>query len=533
MAEKGKSTKTRTKEEKRAVGAKTAGVASLMVFGRFIALFISGIAFVIVARVLGPGVYGIYVLAISFAGFFGAIADLGVNTAVNKFIGQYQASGKHEDLEKIISNGYSSVIISGFAFAMIAFLMSGFIAVHLLGGAGNTYVVQIVSFCILASMMFALSYNIMIGFGKGRYVALVIVVQSIFQGISSILLALLGFGAAAPIIGLLIGYSASVTTVLLLLTTKFKIRFRRPSATYIKKLLGFSSPISAYNGLRGFITNLAPIILGVFATTIIVGNFGVAIKTSAIISNITEALGLAVLPMFAYTVSTKSIGKNIGKFYNYAAYMTFLLITPALLYLSILSREFSFTVFSAKYLLAPSYISVISVGTLLWVLATYTNMLLVSTNRVKEILKYSVIIVCIELVLLFTMVPLFGGLGLTFLLFIITPSLILLLMSRTANRLLNVRLEWAKLVRIVIAGIISAVFLLPLPYLLHENYILILIIGAVEQIFIYPAILTLSGAAGRKELKTLREITSGIPVMNKLIAVFASYSERFIRKSGN
>jgi O-antigen/teichoic acid export membrane protein len=530
MAEKKEPPKV--KEEKKEVGAKTAGVASLMVFGRFIALFISGVAFIIVARVLGPSVYGIYTIALAFSGFFGAIADLGVNTAVNKFIGQYLASGKKEDIERIISNGYVSVIISGLAFTLIAFLLSGFIAVHLLGGAGNTYIVQIVSFCIISAMLFALSYYIMIGFGKGKYVALVIIIQSVFQSVASVVFALMGFGAIAPILGLLIGYSASVITVLTLLIGKFRIRFRMPSMKYIKKLLGFSSPISVYNGLRGFIYSLSPIVLGIFTTTVIVGNFGVAIRVSSIITNLTDALGLAVLPMFAYTVSTKSIGKSIGKFYNYASYLTVLLITPALFYLAILSKEFSFTIFSSKYLLAPAYISIISIGTLIWVLATYAYMLLVSTNRIKEILKYSIIVVCIELVLLFTLVPLFGGLGLTFMLFVITPSLITLLMSRAAGRLLNVKLEWMKLVRIVIAGAISALFLLPLLFLLQGYYIPILVIGAVEQMLLYPIILTLSGAAGKEELKTIKDITANIPVMNRLIVIFADYSARFIRKSG-
>ncbi len=85
--------------DKNEVGSATASVASLMVFGRFAAMFVSGITFIIVARLLGPSVYGIYVLAISYAGFFGGIADLGVSTALNKFIAQYRASGKKEDTE--------------------------------------------------------------------------------------------------------------------------------------------------------------------------------------------------------------------------------------------------------------------------------------------------------------------------------------------------------------------------------------------------------------------------------------------------
>ena len=288
--------------------------------------------------------------------------------------------------------------------------------------------------------------------------------------------------------------------VFILITTKFKIELRMPSFSYIKKLVGFSSPISVYNGLRNIVNNIAPIVLGIFATTVIVGNFGVAVKTSGIISNLTDALGLVVLLMFAYTVSAKSIGKNIGKFYNYAAYMTFVLVTPALFYLALLSKEFSFTVFSSKYLLAPAYISLISIGTLLRVLATYTTMLLISTNKVRQILKYSLMITCIELALIFTVVPMFGAIGLISILFLVTPSLITFLMSRAVRELLHVHLELLKLARVALAGLISTACLLPL-LLIPGEYIAILVIGAVVQMAVYPIVLTLTGAAGREELK--------------------------------
>ncbi len=430
-------------------------------------------------------------------------------------------------LNKVVSNGYFSVLVSGLIFALIAFSLSGFIAVHVLGSASQTHIIQVVSFCILGAMLFSLSYNMMVGFGKGAYVALVIVLQSTVQSIISIILVVLGFGAIAPILGLLTGYLATIVTVFVLLKIKFRIELRRPSFSYIKKLLAFSSPISVYNGLRNVVFNVAPIVLGVFATTVIVGNFGVAVKTSTIISSITDALGLAVLPMFAYTVSKKSIVKSIGKFYNYATYMTFVLVTPALFYLAMLSRQFSFTVFGSKYLLAPSYISIISVGTLLWVLATYVNMLLVSTNRVKEILKYSIIIACIELTLIFTVVPVFGALGLSAILFLVTPTLITLFMSRAASKLLNINLDLRKLLRVVIAGLISAAFLLPLLYIIPTHYVATLIIGAIEQMILYPIILTLTGAANKEELKILKDITGKIPVMNKLIRTFADYAGRF------
>ncbi|MFI5412675.1 MAG: oligosaccharide flippase family protein [Candidatus Micrarchaeales archaeon] len=517
-------------QQKHEVGSRTAGMASFMVFGRFISLFLAGVAFIVVARILGPSTYGIYTLAISFSGFFGSVADLGVGMAINKFIAEYTAKKKKAEIDSVISNGYLSVLITGLFFTLIAFSMSHFIAMHLLGNANQQYVIQVVSFCILGAMLFSLSYNIMIGFGKGYYVAIVIITQSLVQAILSIILSITGFGAIAPIFGILIGYMVSVAVVILILLAKFKTKIVKPSIKRLKELLGFSYAISIYNILRGIVWNLSPIILGVFATIIVVGNFGVAIKTSAIISNVTDALGLAVLPMFAYTISTKSIGKEIGKFYNYALYMTFAITTPALLYLSILSKQFSFTIFSAKYLLAPSYISIISVGTLLWIIATYTNMLLISSDRVKEMLKYSIIIAFIEITLLFVLAPKFGGLGVTFLLYIVTPVLITLFMSKAAKDLLGIKIEIKKLAKLFGAGIISAAFLIPIILLLPSHYIITLVLGAIEQIIIYPVILSYTGAAGKEDLKLLRQVTAGIPVINRIIRIMADYSAYFARK---
>ncbi len=525
-----KENKQTNEEHEKIVGGKTAGVASFMSFGRFIALFLSGIAFIIVARILGPSVYGVYTLALAYSGFFtSGLADFGISTTFSKFIGQYSGKGNKKEIEKVLSNGYTIAVITGLSLTLVAFSLSHFMAVHEFRNAGLTYVVEIVSFAIISGMLFNVSYNALVGFGKGSYIAMVIIIQSLTQAIASIILAVLGYGAIAPIIGVLFGYVSAILFSLAVIRLKFDISFIMPSLKYMKKLLTFSYPIAVYNSLRAFVLNLSPIVLGLFVTTVVVGNFGVALRTSAIISNVTDALGLAVLPMFAYTAATRSIGKKIGKFYNYALYLTYILITPVLLYIAILSREFSYTLFSAKYLLAPVFISIMCVGTFIWVLAAFTTMLLVGANKVKAILKYSLIIEGIEFVLLFLLVPRFGGVGLSVLLYIITPVIITVLMSRAADKLIGVRLEVMRLIRIIIAGLISSAFLIPLILLLSNNYILILIAAVVEQVILYPIILAVSGAAAKKELKVLKAVTGKIPIMNWVIGMLADYSAHFAR----
>jgi len=56
--------------------------------GRILTFVMTGIALVIVARLLGPSQYGVYTLAVAFASIFGSIGYFGIGTAVNKFVSE-------------------------------------------------------------------------------------------------------------------------------------------------------------------------------------------------------------------------------------------------------------------------------------------------------------------------------------------------------------------------------------------------------------------------------------------------------------
>lgn len=510
------------------LGSKVANVVSFGTFGRFSAIIISGIAFVIVARILGPSVYGIYTLAISAAAFFTAVADLGVNTAVNKLIGQYSDKKDKKELDKVLSDGYASVLATGLLFTLILFIFSGSVA-SLMGSPSMTYDVQVVSFIIVFTMLFSLSYYALISFGKGSYVAWIIIQQSIVQSVISILLAFMGFGALAPILGLMAGYALSVIITLVILVRKFEIEFVKPSLRRIKHLLGFSSPIALYNGSRSIVGSLAPIVLGILGSTIIVGNWGVATRAIGSVSNLMEILALSALPAFSYTVASKQVSKNIGKLYNYVTYFSFIIIVPAMLFVALLSKQLSYTVFSARYALAPSYLSIISLGMLLWVVADYTSMLLVSTDRIKNTVKYMLMISLIEFVSFFFAIPLLGGVGLALVIYVMVPLLIILFMGFHIKRHLGISLDVKRLLYVFAVGLLSAAFILPVVFLLSTHYVSTIIVSFVEQLLLYPILLAGLGAVGKKEIKTLKSITDKIPVMGTLIRLLAEYAEHFVR----
>ena len=52
-------------------GSKAASTASYVLIGKVFTFLMTGIALVIVTRILGPSQYGIYTLSVAFAGIFG------------------------------------------------------------------------------------------------------------------------------------------------------------------------------------------------------------------------------------------------------------------------------------------------------------------------------------------------------------------------------------------------------------------------------------------------------------------------------
>ena len=188
------------------VGSKVANIAGYVLISKIITFVLMGVALILVTRLLGPTQYGIYTLAVTFAGIFGSIGYFSYGNAVNKFVAQYKQVKKKEEISHIISNSLCLVLVTGGILTTLCILFSGLISQYVFHNSTMSYVIDIVSLWIITSMIAGVIYEALLGFGDGKHVALVVGIQSFFQASISITLALLGYGALAPILGLVIGY---------------------------------------------------------------------------------------------------------------------------------------------------------------------------------------------------------------------------------------------------------------------------------------------------------------------------------------
>ncbi len=509
------------------IGSKTINVASYILFGRILTFAMIGIALILVTRILGPTQYGIYTLAVAFAGIFGSIGYFGVGTALNKFIAEYKEKKDKYEISTIFSNALFLVIITGVVLTAISFLLSNFISGYIFHTSSMSYVIKAVSFWIITAMLFGTVYDSLLGFGNGRNVAIAASIQAFFQAGISIVLALMGFGALAPIFGLVFGYFIGFIIGITLMFRYNKLHLTLPSAFHIKKLVGFSLPVATASIFGGLIGSFGLVLLGYFTVPAVLGNIGIASRTSSLLSIVFDSISFAILPTFSAVASNLKLKKQIGRLYGYTVYLAILFVSPLLFYIAIFSLPFSYTLFGGSYSSAPLYMSVLSIGLLIGIAGSYANTVLISSGHVKLSLKYNSMAYIIIFILFVILIPLFGGLGYALVSFLIAPLLLDIIIIKGLLKLIKVDFRIRKLLGIIIANILVSLLLYPLYFI--SNGIMLLVLAAAGFCILYPLISVIMGGADKGDTNTIKELSKGIPVAGRAMFILAEYADLVIR----
>ncbi|MCL5430506.1 MAG: oligosaccharide flippase family protein [Candidatus Marsarchaeota archaeon] len=513
------------------LGKRTAKSASAILVSRAFTFVAVGLSFIFIVRLLGPSTYGIYTLALAMAGTVGALGDFGLSSMVMKFIPQTISRHNMKEVRSIYVNSLAVLLIETMAFSILSVILGSMIATYMLHDAQYSYVFQIASFNIVLSMLYVFTYSTLIALGRNRQIVSIVVMQSAIQAVLSVIFALLGFGALAPLFGLFIGYAVATVYAHMLIMKGFAgIRPTKGIETKRwKPMLKFSLPISLSVVAGTFATNISLLVLGYFTASFVVGNFGLTFKFANMFDVFLGAIGAALLPAFSIALASKEMRKKITEYYNYSVYFALIFAAPIILYLIILSTPFSYTLFGSVYSLAPYYISAMSVGIILIMITAYTTNLMVSLGMVKSLLKANVMGAIIQIALLPVLIPLFQGLGLAILMFVLVPAIVDMLFLRSINRKFKISLDAKPILKVTLAAIVSSLFILPLVYVFGGANIPLLIAAFVEQLFVYPIMLVLIGGVDKRILETIKGITWSIPILGRIVEYLVFYATLFLR----
>jgi len=511
------------------LGVRSANVASFVVFSKIYSIIVSGIAFIIVARLLGPSNYGIYTLALGAAGAFGAFGSLNVGAYFNKNIPQLAIRKRSSEIDAIVSTGLLILLILGTLLTIVGVALSGVIALRVFHNSSSAMPIGVAMISIVLSMLYGAAYSGLISFGAGKRTALASVINNTFQAFLSVALVMLGFGALGAVSGFVIGLFAAVLSSTVLLKKYVKFNFSFSSIRVLSPaLIKFSSPLTGANIIGNLISNFAVIMLGALFLPGIIGAYGVATKIGAFMDIIIGSIGTVLVPMFAIAIAKNAMSSKIDKFYNYSLYFGFLLAMPVIAYVVALSNQIISTIFSSGYHAAALYMSLIGVGLLIGIIGSYSSSLLISMGFVKKVLRYAAISGAFQVAALLLLAKAMGPIGIIIALYFVGGIANWLLYSSFISKKLHIRVK-ANISRLALANLTLFIILYLISILLGGlRYSFQLIIGLVALIFVYPPIVAKFGAINSEQIFILDRLGKSIPLFGKWLDAVISYLRIFV-----
>lgn len=517
-------------EEGMGLGARAAHTVSSVLGGNLVNILLTGLLLIALTRILGPSNYGVYTLAIAIAGIFGSVDSTGIATTLNKFVSEYRHGQDREAVRKVISEGITMVLMLGGTLTVAMFLLSGLIATYWLSNSSLTLVLQLASITIFTALFASALNGVLVGLGRGRDIITSLFVQSIFQVGVSLVLAFLDFKALAPVIGLIAAYIAGAITSYLIITRAHRIRMGLVgNMKSIRKLFSFSVPVTLSNMSVGILPNIAAVVLGVYETTAVVGNFGVGLKIYTLLGTVIMALSFSLLPTYTATLTDRKISEKISSAYNYSVYFAFVFLVPVILFISILAKQISYTLFGGTYVLAPYYIAIIGLGFVIWIIGAYASAVLTSASRVWEVLKYNLLVDVVVLGVMPFVSGYSNGFGVVIDVFLIAPILYDIVFFTRISKLFKIRLPTMKLARVVFTNIVVALLIYLIARAFGTNFVYSLVVSFVGMVVVYPVLIALTGGVDKEELKMLAEVTVKIPIVGVVARYFVAYASLAVR----
>lgn len=123
-----------------------------LLWGLVVSTLISAIGTIIIARLLGPGNYGLYTVALTAPTLISVFRDWGINSAMIKYSAQYNSENNKAKIRGIFVSGLVFEIILGLSLSVVCFALLGFLATNF-NRPTIAPLIQIAAFYVLAGAL--------------------------------------------------------------------------------------------------------------------------------------------------------------------------------------------------------------------------------------------------------------------------------------------------------------------------------------------------------------------------------------------
>jgi O-antigen/teichoic acid export membrane protein len=363
---------------------------------------------------LSPADFGTYSLALTVISITGAVATLGLNEGVPRYIAFFR--GRHE--EQKVHELIISAIIMGLIAGLLAILVSPSLFESLAGQGFDAQgkvlsIVKILIFAVPFTILLNLTVAIYRGFDRTN-------VNMYFYNIIRPV-SLLGFASAAVFIGVSLKGVVLADLLSMIFTfgimslyfvknppikPEWKLKFSEPT----KQLMRYSFPLLITATLLNLMSWIDTIMLGYFKTAEVVGVYNAVYPIVGFLSLVIASMGFVYVP-----VASKLWGLNntepVGSLYAVMTKWCFLLTFP-IFALVFVYPEFLITkLYGAQYVGGATALRILAMGFITNSYFGFNYHTLLASGDSDFLMKCSIASAGINTVINFMLIPDYGMVG--------------------------------------------------------------------------------------------------------------------------
>ena len=496
---------------------------------------ISALGVMIVAGILSEGEYGLYTIALTAPLLIQQLRDFGIDQATIKYIAQYNQENKPTKIKNILAAALTFEIFLGLTLSLILYLLSGFLAANIFNRPEISPLLQIASITIFAQALFKVANSAFIGYEKMKYSSTNLVVQSVLKTLLMIFLVGSGFGVFGAILGYTIASVITGIIALTLLYLKIYKKLRKQNnkkleiVQTLKNMFKYGLPISGSIMLSGFITQFYNLLVAIYLTDQIVGNYRVALNFAVLVAFFVTPVSTIMFPAFS-KINAQKEPKTLREVFQSSVKYASLLIIPTTFMVMVLSQPAVSTLFGLeKYQLSPLYLSLYII---LYLFTAFGHLssenFIKGQGRTDVNLKLYILSSTVGTILALTLIPTYGIIGL--ITTILTSAILRLAFSLWwIKKHYHFTINWKSSTQILAASATSALITyITISQLNLANWIT-LILGATIYLGTYLITAPLMGAINQKDITNLKEMLKPLGRLTPILNLPLNIIEKIIQ----
>ena len=483
----------------------------------------------VTARLMGAWDYGTYRKIMIPISLFMVLADLGMTTAITRYISYYESKGLRNQGKRYLTAGATIIFVMTLCMASFMSLFSRQISMSLFHEGSYASLIEMSSLLLIADMTYSVSEAAFLGMRKTGYLIIARPFRSAIKNLSVISAILLGYGVPGALEALIFSEFMAALLCAAFLARERYLSLEFGIGRHVKELVSYGLPLYAIGLSVTTVSNVLNWMLAYFVPNDVYGLYSVAVSVVSIFQTLISPIRRSLLPAFSDSSVVENMSVARVAFKHSIRYIS-LFVLPLTFAFITFAEPIVLFLFGPEYLPAGLYVKLYMLGYLFvsvgsWTIASFLR----GYGDTRTVLNYGILDLLL-LPLTYFMTDNYGIVG-----FLVARLLVEPFSWSYALYLVRKRYglspDFCSSGKIMLASLISSAIgymclkFIPLGYLLSAP------IGLAAFTTVYLTLLPLLRVINRRDLTFLDRLLEAFKLKNKITSVLLSLGAKMLEWS--